>query len=437
MAEFYGSVMTDLGASLLADAVAGTAQIQFTSLKTGDGTYTEEERSRTALQARTALKSLKQSTSFSSVERQATARVVLDAIVSNESLLTGYYVREVGIYAKDASDPSSTPILYAISVAKAADYMPPYDGLMPTTITEKYIATVDNSAEIVIESTGAYAAAEDLGNVPDLQTTDKSSAVAAINEIVQLTDFLRYDNTGSHNSRYRGKNLGTSVTAAQYAAINAGTFDDMYIGDYWVIDGITWRIADIDYWLGFGDTECTKHHIVIVPDQVLGENKKMNDTDTTAGCYVGSKMYTTYIADARNIVKAAFGSTHILNHREYFCNALASGAGYPSAGAWYDSEIDLMNEPMVYGSLYYSPQNGDGSKIPVVHTIDDSQLALFRHNAAHMIARHSDNTRAHWWLRDVVSASSFAFVNGTGTCYSYHASDTTIGVRPAFAICAA
>ena len=39
-------------------------------------------------------------------------------------------------------------------------------------------------------------------------------------------------NAGFHNSIYRGKNLGTSVSSAQYAEISAGTFKDLFIGDY-------------------------------------------------------------------------------------------------------------------------------------------------------------------------------------------------------------
>ena len=80
---------------------------------------------------------------------------------------------------------------------------------------------------------------------------------------------LLFNNAGAHNAIYRGKNLGTSVTTAQYNAIKAGTFDDLYIGDYWVINGVTWRIADFDYFLNCGDTSCSTHHAVIVPDTCL------------------------------------------------------------------------------------------------------------------------------------------------------------------------
>ena len=78
------------------------------------------------------------------------------------------------------------------------------------------------------------------------------------------------DGAGAHNSIYRGKNLGTSVTAEQYKAISNGTFAGLYVGDYWVISGVTYRIAGFDYYLHNGDTDTTKHHAVIVPDENMG-----------------------------------------------------------------------------------------------------------------------------------------------------------------------
>ena len=53
-------------------------------------------------------------------------------------------------------------------------------------------------------------------------------------------------NAGFHNSIFRGKNLGTSYTAAQSSQVTAGTFDDLFVGDYWVINGVYWRIEDFD-----------------------------------------------------------------------------------------------------------------------------------------------------------------------------------------------
>ena len=233
---------------------------------------------------------------------------------------------------------------------------------------------------------------------------------------------LLFNNAGAHNAIYRGKNLGTSVTAAQYAAISAGTFDDLYIGDYWVINGVNWRIAAFDYYLNCGDTSCTKHHVVIVPDTRL-YNHVMNDTNITTGGYVGSKMYTEGLEQAKTTIKAAF-SGHVLSHRVYLTNAVTDG--HPSAGAWCDSEVDLMNEQMVYGGAIFMPI-ANGSTVYTNYRVEKSQLPLFAHEPSRIC------NRATWWLRDVVTASYFALVYANGLASCNYAS-TSDGVRPAFCI---
>ena len=233
---------------------------------------------------------------------------------------------------------------------------------------------------------------------------------------------LLFNNAGAHNAIYRGKSLGSTVTTAQYAAIKAGTFDDLYIGDYWTIGDVNYRIAAFDYYLNSGDTSCTTHHVVIVPDTCL-YTAVMNSTNTTAGGYVGSAMCTANLEQAKTTVKNAF-SGHVLNHRIYLTNAVANGRA--SGGAWCDSEVDLMCEQMVYGSGIFSPVS-NGSDTPVNHRVEKSQLPLFQHEPSRIC--NSDN----WWLRDVITASLFANVNGNGNAY-YHIASYDLGVRPAFCV---
>ena len=233
-----------------------------------------------------------------------------------------------------------------------------------------------------------------------------------------------FNNAGAHNAIYRGKNLGTSVTTSQYNAIKAGTFDDLYIGDYWVINGKTWRIAAFDYFLHNGDTECTTHHAVIVPDECL-YNAQMNTTNDTTGGYVAVKTRGV-LTDAETAIKAAFGASHILSHRVYLTNAVANGK--PSGGAWVDTICDLMNEEMVYGTGIFRPTS-DGSTVPANYRVEKSQLPLFAHEPSRII------NRENYWLRDVVTASSFAVVSNTGDAAYYDASHSFgFGVRPAFCI---
>lgn len=252
------------------------------------------------------------------------------------------------------------------------------------------------------------------GTTPPIYDTD--------NWQIMSSGLKTYSNAGAHNAIYRGKNLGTSVTAAQYEAISAGTFDDLYIGDYWVINGVNWRIAAFDYYLNCGDTSCTKHHVVIVPDTCL-YNHVMNDTNITTGGYVGSKMYTEGLEQAKTTIKAAF-SGHVLSHRVYLTNAVTDG--HPSAGAFCDSEVDLMNEQMVYGGAIFMPI-ANGSTVYTNYRVEKSQLPLFAHEPSRII------NRANYWLRDVVTAPTFADVSYVGYADSSLAS-SSFGVRPAFCI---
>lgn len=243
---------------------------------------------------------------------------------------------------------------------------------------------------------------------------------------------LLFNNAGAHNAIYRGKSLGSTVTTAQYAAIKAGTFDDLYIGDYWTIGGVNYRIAAFDYYLNSGDTSCTTHHVVIVPDTCL-YNAQMHNTssggyeggaaNTTAGGYVGSDMYKSNLEQAKTTIKSAF-SGHVLKHRIYLTNAVANGRA--SGGAWCDSEVDLMCEQMVYGSGIFSPVS-DGSNVPANYRVEKSQLPLFQHEPSRICNRNN------WWLRDVITASFFALVDHSGDASCGNASNS-LGVRPAFCI---
>nr|DAK67147.1 MAG TPA: hypothetical protein [Caudoviricetes sp.] len=238
-------------------------------------------------------------------------------------------------------------------------------------------------------------------------------------------------NSAAHNAIYRGKYLGESVTEEQYAAIKAGTFDDLFVGDYWTIGGVNYRIAAFDYYLSSGNTACTDHHVVIVPDTSLYKAQMHNTSsgglesggNTTSGGYVGSDMYKTNLANAKTTIKSAF-SGHVLKHSVYLTNTVANGRA--SNGVWCDSEVDLMCEQMVYGNGMISPVS-DGSNIPANYHTDKSQLPLFLYEPSRIC------TRETWWLRDVVDATHFADVSYTGGA-DCSASSYAYGVRPAFCI---
>lgn len=228
------------------------------------------------------------------------------------------------------------------------------------------------------------------------------------------------DGAAAHNCIYRGKNLGTSVTAEQYAVISSGKFTDLYIGDYWVINGVTYRIAAFDYYYNCGDTNFTKHHVVIVPDTSLYK-AQMNTSNVTTGGYTGSAMYKSNLAQAKTTIKAAFGSAHVLTKRELLTNAVNGNT--PSGWAWFNSDVELMNEVQAYGSVAWGVHDGNGYNV----ASGDGQFPLF------MFDRTKLHNREDYWLRDVASATDFSVVSGSGLA-AYGGASASYVVRPAFCI---
>lgn len=251
----------------------------------------------------------------------------------------------------------------------------------------------------------------------------KADIKALVNTAQATIDAIAASSAGAHNAIFRGKYLGSSVTDAQYAAIAAGTFDDMYIGDYWTIGGVNYRIAAFDYYLTTGDTACSTHHVTVVPDTSL-YSAQMNSSNITTGAYIGSEMYTTNLETAKTTIASAFGSDHILSHRQYLKNAVTDG--YESGGSWYDSTVELMTEQNVYGGKVFG-NCLNGTAIPASYTVDKSQYPLFTFRPDLI------SNRQTYWLRDVVSAALFANV-GTGGGATYNSASPSLGVRPAFSI---
>lgn len=224
-------------------------------------------------------------------------------------------------------------------------------------------------------------------------------------------------NAGYHNSIYRGKNLGNTVTDEMYASITAGTFNDMFVGDYFTINGRVYRIAGFNLIKNCGDNISVGNCVCIVPDVAMG-NYAMNSTDTTEGGYAGSEMRTTHLASITETVETDFGSSHVLSYRDLLTNATADGQA--SASNWNDCKVELMSEVMVYGTKIWG---NTGYEVGCLN----GQFPLFR------LQPESIHRRFSYWLRSVRSAAGFACVGGGGSADSSGASGV-LGVRPFFFI---
>ncbi len=250
-----------------------------------------------------------------------------------------------------------------------------------------------------------------------------------LNEFVKT---LGTDQGAIRNGYYRGQSLGDTYTDAQKLAVSSGTFDDMFIGDYWEIDGIKWRIAAFDYYMGTGDDNedvpnVIAHHVTIVPDTALASTY-MKYSGSATGGYVNSYVYTTKLPSLLIDIKTRFGDEHVLTHRSYLCNAAASSGGYQSGGAWYTRQIDIMSEAMAYGKIMSVMKSSN--TVPIYYTVDHSVLPLFRLNKS-MI--HSGVERQSAWLRDVTNTVQFALISGYGNAATAVAS-ISYGIRPVFSL---
>ena len=283
------------------------------------------------------------------------------------------------------------------------------------------------------------------------QVTALTTALNTANTLItSLSAITNAQGAGAHSAIYRGKALGSTVSPAQYDAIDAGTFNDLYIGDYWTINSVNYRIAAFDYYYGTGPiAACTTHHVVIVPDTALydaqyhitesGAYESDPDANTTEDGYAISDLRTGISSDgwddtnfqglykdigALGIIKTAFGAEHILEHNQVLSGNVTDG--HPSAVAVGTSQLELMTEQNVYGCKIYGPVS-DGTVTFANSTIDKTQFPLFAFDPTKINIQHT------YWLRDVASALEFSAVSIDGTATCYQASYVK-GVRPVFAI---
>lgn len=283
---------------------------------------------------------------------------------------------------------------------------------------------------------------------PDWNQTNPRAADYILNKptilesLTAITDAAEL--SGIHNSYYRGKCLGNSVTDEQWTSIGDGTFDDMYIGDYWEIGGVRYRVAAFNYYSGdavndHNDAE-QQNHVTIVPDFMNADGFPMHSPNTVTCGYVNSNMSKIYLEQYLETVLAAFGKGHLMCSHQYLTSAISS-EGVASQGYFWRF-IDLMNEQMVFGSRINGMTIfGEYNRVA---TVDKSQLPLFTFRPDLIVARNPNDAnglypqgiRYQYWLRDAGSPRGFCAVSQNGLATVYTATTATCIVRPVFSIVA-
>lgn len=415
----YSTTYITTQGAILAAKTLQSKTISFSKFAIGSGEIADP--SVENIKALTGLVSSKLNFDITKIKRETDTQVTVRGLFKNTDAEESFYLRELGLFAIDPD--TQQEILFAyINFGTEAEYI-------NNSITEKkehyydMIITVDNAnnVTITVDPSTVYVNEQELNEKAEELTEDYTGKINSLKQIVVAS------NAGAHNAIYRGKDITSKFydgTLSQQIA--AGTFDDIFIGDYIIgqTSGRKYLVADINYRLHCGDTECTKPHILLIPEKIMG-TAQMNDSHVTTGGYVGSKMHTTNLVQFKTVIQNDFGSGHILNHRVVLTNAVTDGKS--SGWAWYDSTIELMNESMVYG------HNAWGSHHGYETGADKSQLSLFKHRPDLIVALNDAGSRYWYWLRDVVSSSGFADVSNYGYAGTHGAGNSS-GVRPAFLI---
>lgn len=159
MAEFKRVVITRKGQALMAKLMSGSGTTHFTAIKVSDSSFNEDQ-----LEGLTSIGNVKQTVSISKVDRTNNVAAEVEGAISNTNLTVGYYMRTLGLYAQD---PDEGEILYAVTIASQAGYMPPFNGKTTSGAFFRITTTIGNADNLNVQVSPSAVAT--IGEINDLQ----------------------------------------------------------------------------------------------------------------------------------------------------------------------------------------------------------------------------------------------------------------------------
>lgn len=203
---FNQSVMTIKGLELLAKAQAEGAIINITRVAAGDGAYESGE----DLTRLTCLKSERQTFAPDSVTRINDTNVNVQATFTNypngTPLETGYRVSEVGVFA---TDPDEGEILYTIATSDEPDYMPSYNGVIPSLIPVTFLIEVANADNVTITvDLDLYATKGELARKGDAVNYDADTGLLTLESDGEVISSVTIQSGGGVSITFDDDNKG-------------------------------------------------------------------------------------------------------------------------------------------------------------------------------------------------------------------------------------
>jgi len=196
MADFNSFEITNLGIALETRAQV-EGNLNFTKFIIGDGTYSGSVKTLTGL-----IHPIME-VPISRLDSQTTgnSKFTIGFDLSSQDVTTGFYLREIGIYAQDPDGGSDILVFYG-NAGDTADYIEPSSS---ATMTEKMIDIemyIDDIATITatIDSSLVYATQDDLANL-QIQLNDKApTSHKSTTNIYGLGNDTYYGHTKVFNS---------------------------------------------------------------------------------------------------------------------------------------------------------------------------------------------------------------------------------------------
>lgn len=147
MSNYNKIIPTLAGSNLLVESIKSKKPLIFTRIALGDGTLTESE----SIENLTALKHPMAQNSVQAINSRVNGEIDVVATISNASVTSGFYVRELGVFAKVGD--TGTEKLFAYTNAGAqASYTPAGTSLDEKLITITFYIGNDVNVQINLNS---------------------------------------------------------------------------------------------------------------------------------------------------------------------------------------------------------------------------------------------------------------------------------------------
>lgn len=147
MSNYNKIIPTLAGSNLLVEAIKSKKPLIFTRIALGDGTLTESE----SIESLTALKHPMAQNTVQTINSRGNGEIDVVATISNASVTSGFYARELGVFAKVGD--TGTEKLFAYTNAGAqASYTPAGTSLDEKLITVTFYIGNDVNVQINLNS---------------------------------------------------------------------------------------------------------------------------------------------------------------------------------------------------------------------------------------------------------------------------------------------